>query len=145
MNRERLASVMRIRQIQERAARGTLAVRRRDLRVASAAEQETWDHLDRQSSGDLHARGPQPATVLLAQHTAIGAGVLAAATQHGAAVTAGVAVEHAVVDWSLAARRVEGLERLADRHRTIEQEEAVRRSANEIDDLVLVRFTGDHV
>ena len=142
MNRDRLASVMRIRQIQERSARGTLAVTRQELRAASAAERRTWDTLD-ERRGD--GCGVLPARGLHALHDAVTAGVLAAGTQHQVTCNAETAAEMAVVDWTLAARRVEGLERLAERQRTIEQEEAGRRSANEIDDLVLVRFTGDHV
>jgi flagellar biosynthesis chaperone FliJ len=45
----------------------------------------------------------------------------------------------AKADWAIAARRVEALERLAERIAEAEKVESARLAANEIDDLVLAR------
>jgi flagellar biosynthesis chaperone FliJ len=137
MNRRRMASVLRVRQIQERSARGELAMTRRRLRSAEEAEQTTWRLLDERVAS-VHLARPVPA--VLADRIAVEAGMLAADTQRTVIVRSVVDVQAAMEHWTVAARRVEGLERLAERSRVIELEEEGRRTANEIDDLVLVRF-----
>ena len=130
MKGRRLAAVLRIRELQERGARGELAVRNERHRQSVEAERHTWDRLDRSS--------------LLAQHLAAlvavrTAGTIAAARQR--AITERSVTEKAAARgvWSTAARRVEALERLAERNRESEAIEAERSRNNELDDMVMAR------
>jgi flagellar biosynthesis chaperone FliJ len=50
-----------------------------------------------------------------------------------------IAVDVAHEEWTVAARRVEALERLSERLIESEREESSRLQSNEIDDLVLAR------
>lgn len=138
---KRLAAVLRVRQIQERSARGQLAVRRRELRLAEIAEHRTWTDLD-ERAGD--AVGVGVATTgsasMIGGRLVIDAGLRAAGTQRTVTESAGTEVSGAMAHWTIAARRVEGMERLADRVAANEEEERQRLANNEIDDLVLARF-----
>ncbi len=138
MNRTRLNAVLRIRQIQERSARGHVAMSRNVHRQAVAAEARTWQMLDDRAA----AAAVGSVDRLLAERALVSAGMLAAETQEIVTVDAAERVDVAVSVWTLAARRVEGLERLAQRNVELEREDADRRVANEIDDLVLVGFAG---
>ena len=141
---KRLAAVLRIRQIQERSARGKLAVERRRHRLAEDAEEQTWTQLDdraAQSVGTtVSSVGPQS---LVGGRLITDAALRAADRQHAETEQAAADVTAAMDHWTIAARRVEGMERLADRVATAEDEERQRVAANEIDDLVLARFGRD--
>jgi flagellar export protein FliJ len=139
MNGKRLASVLRIRHLQERASRGALAASRHSHRSAESAERQTWDLLDERTRGNQQACS---ASALRGAQMYVAAGMLAAETQHVATINAEGRLVSATAEWTLAARRVEGLERLMERQSELAREEAVRASSNEIDDLVLVRFAG---
>lgn len=137
MNGKRLASVLRVRHLQERAARGALAASRNVHRVAERAERDTWESLDAHAAAPIHGEsaGSLQGTQLL-----VASGMLAAERQHRVTVAAAENLVSATDEWTLAARRVEGLERLVERQSIAEREESVRRSSNEIDDLVLIKF-----
>jgi len=141
---KRLAAVLRVRQIQERGARGALAVQRRRHRLAQFAERSTWTSLDERSARAVGATvsttGPYG---VVGGRLVADAGIRAASTQRGETETAAVEVARAMERWTLAARRVEGMERLADRVASAEEAERQRLAANEIDDLVLARFGRD--
>ena len=137
MNGSRLTSVLRIRTIQERRARGELAASRLRLRRAELAERKTWTDLDERALGAVVS-----ALSLQGESQLVAAGMRAAATQHDVTVQAVDGVAVAMDEWAIAARRVEGLERLAERVGAAERDEAARLAANEIDDLVLARYTG---
>jgi flagellar export protein FliJ len=139
MNSKRLTSVLRIRQIQERSARGELAACRRANRLAAQAEHRTWRLLDERVATPHQS---QTAAATLADRAVVDAGMLAAETQHTTTETSAAEALVAADHWTVAARRVEGLERLAERTALTENEESARRASNEIDDLVLVRFAG---
>lgn len=133
---KRIAAVLRVREIQERSARGALAVRRGHLRVAVIAEERTWQQLDAATT----VTDPVPAASLMGRRAVVEAGVLAAERQHTTTEQAEGAVTVAMDAWTIAARRVEGMQRLTDRMSVHEAEERQRLAANEIDDLVLARF-----
>jgi len=139
---KRLAAVLRIRQIQERGARGELAVQRRRHRLAQIAERHTWVALDKRAAGEVDGvtRPTIGAGSVLGTRLVADAGVRAAGTQHEATEHAALDLATAMEQWTVAARRVEGMERLADRVATYEEEERQRMANNEIDDLVLARF-----
>lgn len=136
---KRLAAVLRVRQIQERSARGQLAVRRRELRLAEIAERRTWTDLDERAAASAGAATTGSAS-MIGGRLVIDAGLRAAGTQRTVTESAGTEVSGAMAHWTIAARRVEGMERLADRVATNEEEERQRLANNEIDDLVLARF-----
>ena len=135
-----MSSVLRIRQLQERRARGELAMSRRDHRAAETAERRTWKLLDARLAAAVSAGMGDGAISLRADRAVVDAGVLGAARQHGQTVAAAAQVEVAMEGWTIAARRVEGLERLSERLDAAAKAEADRLAANEIDDLVLARF-----
>lgn len=136
----RMSSVLRIRKLQERRARGELAMSRRDYRAAETAERRTWTLLDARLAAAVSAGLGDGAVSLRADRAVVDAGVLGAARQHGVTVAAAAQVEVAMEGWTIAARRVEGLERLSERLDAAAKAEADRLAANEIDDLVLARF-----
>ena len=106
MNRKRLEALLRVRSLQERGARGELARRRRVHQHAVDAERHTWERLDREVAETSTSDG------LLAMHAVRDSGLRAAESQH---LVTGVARDEAVVardGWTIAARRVEALDRL---------------------------------
>ena len=133
MNRSRLADVLRVRRLQERTARGELAVSNQRHHAAIVAEATMWTSLDRR--GEVMARSGSFAAV---QATRV-VGTLAAEAQRAVTEQAGRTAELAGERWGEAARRVEALERLGDRLAEVEAEERDRAERNELDDLVLAR------
>lgn len=120
--------------LQERGARGELARTNEQLRRAAAVEQHTWASLDRTPPDTLLS-----AQQIAGRHARLAAGTLAAGTQHLVTERAEEGVGIALDEWTVAARRVEALERLDERNREIEAVEFERSRNNEIDDMVLVR------
>ena len=59
MNRKRLAAVLRIRELQERGARGELARTRRDHETSVTTEQRMWEHIT--AFGTVQGRTLTPA------------------------------------------------------------------------------------
>jgi flagellar export protein FliJ len=134
VNQHRLAAVLRVRELQEQIARGELARTNEQLRRATDAEARTWAWLDRPDAGRTVA-----SQQLAAQQAFRDAGTLAAGSQRLITERAEDGVVVARDEWAVAARRVEGLERLAERTRDAEALDDDRRRSNEIDDLVLAR------
>jgi hypothetical protein len=133
MNRKRLQAVLRVRSLQERGARGELARRSQEHQRAVHAEQHTWERLE-DASKDVTESGR-----LLAMQAVRDAGVRAAEVQH---VMTDETLQQTVVardEWTIAARRVEALDRLGTRLREADEAEAERKQILEIDDLVLAR------
>lgn len=133
MNPKRLAAVLRVRELQERGARGEMARRSQAHRIALAAEEHTWAQLHQLST----ERGD--AARLRVMTAVRDAGMLAAERQHDTTAAADEALTGARAEWTIAARRVEALERLGERLREAEQAEDDRRQILEVDDLVLAR------
>ncbi len=133
MNRRRLADVLRVRRLQERAERARLAASNREHRAAIDAEAAVWSGLEA-GGVELARRG---AFVALAETRS--AGLLAAERRRGATEEAAAGVAIARAGWASAARRVEGLERLDERLAEVEDVEAERVERVELDDLVLAR------
>jgi flagellar export protein FliJ len=138
----RLEGVLRVRAIQETRIRGELGMSRGRHRQAVAAEQQTWSQLDERALARTDDQGDNgwARLSLVAEHAFATAGALAASEQNRLTVDAAAVVETNVDQWTIAARRVEALERLHDRLGLVEAEERMRNDANEIDDLVLARF-----
>ena len=133
MNRKRLQAVLRVRTLQERGARGELAVRRQAHQRAEQAEALTWQQLVAiEVDGDS-------ADHVLSMAAVRTAGALAAERQHDTTEAAADQARTARDEWVIAARRVEALERLGDRLREADEAEEERKQILEIDDLVLAR------
>ncbi len=143
MNGKRLAAVLRIRHLQESRARGELALSHRRHRSAEIEERRTWASIDERTTAAIGTRGA-PSTgaqrSLLGGRAVVEAAQLAAITQHEATGIAAEMVVETNAVWTIAARRVEGLERLSERITGLERDEEQRKAGNEIDDLVLARF-----
>lgn len=106
-------------------------------REAVDAEEATWLALDARTTGMV---GRSSAAEYHRTRAVAACGVLAARLQQEAALETARQVTRSADEWTAAARRVEALERLGTRLTALENEEAARRQANEIDDLVLARF-----
>jgi hypothetical protein len=133
VNRKRLQAVLRVRTLQERGARGELAVRRQAHQRAEQAEARTWEQLATVVvDGDTVDR-------VLAMSAVRTAGSLAAERQHETTEASAAHAQAARDEWVVAARRVEALERLGDRLREADEAEEERKQILEIDDLVLAR------
>jgi flagellar export protein FliJ len=133
VNRNRLADVLRIRRLQERTARGALALSNQRHRDATADEATMWTSLDRR--GEAMARSGAFGSVQATR----AAGMLAAESQRAVTEQARQAAAAAGELWGEAARRVEALERLGERLAVDEAAELDRAERNELDDLVLAR------
>ena len=120
---DRLATVLRVRRVQEQVAAGRLAAAETERRAAEGAL------ADRR----LAVRVPRTDRHVVE---------LSWAAVDRAVVTASVAAATAIGEratWSDAARRVKGLERLDDRLRTEARHDELRRQAGVLDDLVTTR------
>lgn len=133
MNRKRLQAVLRVRSLQERGARGELAVRRQAHQRAEQAEARTWLQL---AAVDVDGDTADRVHAMAAVRTA---GAFAAERQHDTTEAAAEQARTARDEWVVAARRVEALERLGDRLREADEAEEERKQILEIDDLVLAR------
>ncbi len=136
MNQKRLAAVLRIRTLQERGARGELARTRRDHHRARTVEERTWSQLDELAPPVV--RGTT-ASDLESRRTRVEAGLLSVHSLHVETARTHESMQTAKHEWTIAARRVEALERLAERIGEAERLESTRLAGNEIDDLVLAR------
>lgn len=138
MNRhDRLGTVVRVRRLQERLARADVARTRAALAARLGDEAELWSSVaDR--TGAVPAAGSPHA---LRAHRQMLAGGVAGARRAGEhVVTARGLVDDAMVHWSAAAQRREGIERLADRAAEAGQAEQARLAGLELDDLVIARW-----
>jgi flagellar export protein FliJ len=136
VNQKRLAAVLRIRTLQERSARGELARSRRDHQYAVAVERRTWEMIDELAAPT--ARGVN-SDHLAGRHAQVTAGLLSTYPLRAETERTHESMDAAKADWTIAARRVEALDRLAERIAEAEKAESARLAGNEIDDLVLAR------
>lgn len=136
MKRAQLRTVMRIRELQERSARGVLALAQTRHREAVEDEEATWARVD--AFGTVLRADVLPAD-LQQQRLVAEVGALAAQSLRQVTLDAADEAARAQVDWTAAARRVEALERLAERLAEREAFDAAHRAQTEIEDLVLAR------
>lgn len=132
----RLEPVLRVRRIQQDAARAAMAAARRDVDVAEVALDESMGRYESLPSADAG----RPAADWLAQRTRSGhtaATVVAHGIDREVAVERLDAQREAVRD---ARRRVAALERLDERRRDEHHAEARREESLEVDELVTTRF-----
>ena len=137
MNATRVASILRVRRLQERQARGHLAAGHHVFAVATREEQETRDQVEacaHRGSNDL-------ATVskLLTDRAVVVSGLLAASSRRADTEQAAADVATLTDMWSVTARRVDALERMDERIREIDRIELDRVERAVVDDLVSAR------
>lgn len=142
MRRDRAQTVLRVRGIQERSARGALAAARAGHRRAIDDEATTWSRVD--SLGTLVA-AQVTSTQLQQCRLMADAGSLAAHSLRDVTRTAAAGVDRARIAWAEAATRVEVLERLSQRLDEREAAETAHVAQITVEDLVLARrVAGGH-
>jgi len=139
MNAKRVASILRVRRLQERQARGHLAAGHHVYAVATREEHETCEQV-RACPG---RRWNDSVPALLTGRVVIESGLLAASSRRADTALAAVDVATLTDAWSIAARRVDALERMDERIREIDRIELDRTERAEIDDLVSARHPTD--
>jgi flagellar protein FliJ len=113
-DRFRLATVLRVRKIQEDAERGRLALARADAgRAALHADRQTTHYLD----GAERSPSLGSTDSFVGSRTHVERLVDAVVASRGNVAAAEVVVETRRIHWSIAAQRVSALDRLRERHR----------------------------
>lgn len=135
MRSSRIGTVVRIRRLQERVARGAVAGARR-----AAVESETRRSTTLHRVEALAAAAPEVGRALIAHRRLVDGGVRAVVEAGQAVVAAGDRVENTLDDWAGANRRLDGVQRLAARRTAAAQVELDRRALADIDDLTVTRW-----
>jgi hypothetical protein len=134
VNERRIDTVLRVRALRERIARAEVARRRTTLEQRRAEEEAAWAAVRARSS-----TGALGADRFVAHRVMLGAGVLEASTAGERVATADGEVATAMSTWQDEARRLDGIERLAERIRTESRAEVQRLEYRELDDVVVMR------
>lgn len=134
MNERRIETVLRVRALRERIARAQVAQRRAALSERENEEAAAWAAVRSRSATDALGGAR-----FVAHRVMLGAGVMAASAARDRVVAADGEVGSAMATWHDEARRLDGIERLAERIRTEARAESQRVDYREIDDLVVIR------
>jgi hypothetical protein len=141
MNAKRVASILRVRRLQERQARGHLATGHHIHAVAALQEHETRESVVACAGRRWSDTAAVPE--LLTDRMVIEAGLLTASSCRVVTQQAAVDVATLTDAWSVTARRVDALERMDERIREFDRIELDRVERAEIDDLVSARHPQD--
>ena len=131
----RMAKVLRVRRLQEDAARAGVAVARSAERAAEAAVTESQEHY-RGLASDLP---PGSATDFLGQRDRVAFRATGVRLAEGRLSTATDATAQAVAGWRVTHQRVEALERLDERRREDHDVELRRFEDAAVDEIVVSR------
>ena len=131
----RMAKVLRVRRLQEDAARAGIAVARMAEQRASDAVAGSYDHY----RGLSPANPAAPAAAFLGLRDQASYRATAVRLAEGHLQVAAEATEQAVSVWHESHRRVEALERLDERRRDEHQIEARRAEDAAVDEIVVSR------
>ena len=134
MNERRIATVLRVRALQERIARSEVVRRRLALETERRAEAAAWSVVRARS-----ATVPPEASRFVGHRRMRAGGVADATRAADRAVEAVAAVDVALTGWRVEAQRLDGVERLVERVRADAAVDEARRQANDVDDLVVMR------
>ncbi len=134
MNEQRLDTVVRVRALRERIARSEVARRRIELEQQRALEAAAWAVVGERTSSE-HRRVPR----FVAHRAMLEAGVHEAQWAAMQVTAADERVATAMSHWQDEARRLDGIERLAERVHAEAAAERERVERNEIDDIVVMR------
>lgn len=140
MNERRIATVLRVRALHERIARGDVARSRRELASELSAEAAAWDLVRESSVGAMPSAGS-----FVAHRGMLRAGVTDATAAGHQVTEARHDVSAAITNWQDQARRRDGIERLLDRMYTEARAAEQRTESKELDDLVVMRRTGRRI
>lgn len=136
MNRARLATVVRVRRIQERIARGEVARDRGVVAGRELAADAAAARLD-----DVSTTTPDRPTSFVAHRRMLGSGVREVERATDDVRAARARLDGTVRSWTHAAQRLEGVERLDERAAAAADASAERAERVELDDLVVMRWT----
>ena len=136
MTDRRVASLLRIRSLQERVARGAVARARYRATAATEAEQRIWASLQHASTDT--AGTTAGATFLAAQHN-IQAGLSLARLRRSHAERRADELRIEMHAWEATAQRLEATERLSARESEAAAELELRRANHEMDEVAGVR------
>ncbi|MDJ0767460.1 MAG: hypothetical protein QNJ12_01655 [Ilumatobacter sp.] len=134
-SRRRVATVVRVRRLQERLATAEVARRQVDRIDAEGREAATWRLVETRAE-------PAGATAaeFRAGRSVLADGVAAARRAGEAADRAREDVREALSSWEVAARRRDGIERLDERLLEADRRERERQATIELDDFVVTRW-----
>jgi flagellar export protein FliJ len=135
-NRFRLETVLRVRRIQEDVELGRLGAAQRAAEAAHAEEEQCFDRYRVGVNVAVPALGVDAFLATRAQVERLGDGALVANALANAA-DEHVTERHA--DWSVAAQRVSGLERLEERHRDGHRAEVLADEVRDADEATIQR------
>ena len=137
MSGGRIATVVRVRRLQERLARAEVGRSRAELAARVGHEAALWSAVADRTTATPGTMSPDA----LRARRAMLAGGVSGARRAGLGVNvARTAVDGAMEHWSAAAQRREGIERLATRAAEALQAEQARLDGLELDDLVIARW-----
>ncbi|MFZ4720535.1 MAG: hypothetical protein ACOYMR_13985 [Ilumatobacteraceae bacterium] len=138
MSERRVESLLRIRSLQERVARGAVARARYRASAASAAEQQIWASLQ-DASTDV--AGTQEGAMFLAAQHNIQAGLSLARLRRSHAERRADELRSEMHAWEATAQRLEATERLSAREAEATAAMDLRRANHEMDEVAGVRHT----
>ncbi len=137
MSGRRLDAVVRVRTLREQLARGEVSRRRAELTARQQLEAEAWAAIRETDRSDrVEAR------MFLGRRAMLAAGAREADAAGAATGAARHELHHASDHWQQTARRLDGIERLVERVTAEAAADEQRRDANELDDLVVMRWQG---
>lgn len=135
MSKGRLETVVRVRELQERIARGEVA---REQRAARARQQDVVEASDAVASrADMYHTSP---TAFAAHRAMLDVGrreVGVAEQRHESAIAE---VERSIEFWTAASRQLEGIQRLEQRLNEERRALEAQKAQAEIDDMVITRW-----
>ena len=137
MNRTRVETVLRVRELQERLARQEVVRERHALARREQAENEARQLVARHAESTV---GPMAGSRLLDRRHMLSSGVVRTQRLSAAVVDASHDVDRAMSSWQERAERLDGIERLAERVAEHDREESARAENALIDDLVIARW-----
>ncbi len=135
MNRARLDTVLRIRSLQERLARGEIEHER-----AVAARCDHAVSLAQSAVDARVERTPTSPAAFVAQREMLDVGTQQIGVAAATSAQAQLELSRAVIDWTLTRRRLEGVERLDERLAREAVAENAAREQLELDDIIVTRW-----
>lgn len=136
MSRSRIASVIRVRRLQEQLARTTVAAARRHEAAEAERRAAVIDAVEQ-----VATTASSTAAAFVAQRRLVHAGVRDAMRATEAVATARAGVGVSIEGWIVADRRLDGVERLDERWARTTAVEADRRAWAELDELTIARWS----
>jgi hypothetical protein len=135
VKQDRLATVVRIRALQERIARAAVARDRMAVAEREQREQHALTSVDTRAT-----QAPREARAFVAHRSMLHGGVREVAVARAAVDAARADLAGTFDTWSDAAQRLEGIERLDERVSMATEAETQRREGVELDDIVVMRW-----